>query len=86
MWRLALPDSAPLDDAVDLAPLAKLDLTGAGIVAAARSAALHAAEAGAERIGAAHLVFGVARQFQRESRLLTATDLGAYAAHLSRPR
>ena len=85
LWRLALPDSAPLDPAVDLGPLARLDLTGAGIVAAARTAALHAAQAGAERIGAADLVFGVARQFQRESRLLTATDLGAYAAHLPRP-
>jgi hypothetical protein len=86
LWRLALPDSVPLEDALDLAPLARLDLTGAGIVAAARTAALHAAQLGAERIGAAHLVFGVARQFQRESRLLTATDLGAYAAHLPRAR
>jgi hypothetical protein len=86
LWRLALPDSVPLEEAVDLAPLARLDLTGAGIVAAARTAALHAAQLGADRLGAAHLVFGVARQFQRESRLLTATDLGAYAAHMPRPR
>jgi hypothetical protein len=84
LWHLALPATAPLDPAVDLGALARLDLTGAGIVAAAHSAALHAAQAGAAQIGAADLVFGVARQFQRESRLLSATDLGVYAAHLPR--
>jgi ATPase family protein associated with various cellular activities (AAA)/winged helix domain-containing protein len=84
LWRLALPASAPVDAAIDLASLAKLDLTGAGIVAAARTAALHAAQTGAARIGAVDLVFGVARQFQREARLLTGTDLGPYAAYLPR--
>jgi AAA+ superfamily predicted ATPase len=84
LWALALPPSVPLADEVDLGLLARLELTGAGIVAAVRSAALHAAQADADRIRARDLVFGVARQFQREARLLTATDLGRYG-ELLRP-
>ena len=83
LWRLALPPSAPVDPNVDFTVLAALDLTGAGIVAAARTAALRAAQTGAERIEPAHLVFGVVRQFQRESKLLSRTDLGPYAVHVS---
>ncbi|MGE5185493.1 MAG: hypothetical protein ACM31C_25690 [Acidobacteriota bacterium] len=58
--------------------IVQLDLTGAGIVAAA----LRAAQADAPAITASDLVFGIARQFQRESRLLTPTDLGRYGEHL----
>lgn len=82
LWQLGLPPSVPLCDDVDIGLLAKLELTGAGIVAAVRSAALRAAQAAAPHISAADLVFGIARQFQRESRLLTPTDLGRYGAHL----
>jgi MoxR-like ATPase len=79
LWRLALPPSAPLASDVVLSRLSAIDLTGAGIVAAARTAALQAAQADQDRIEASHLVAAIARQFQRESRLLTRTDLGSYA-------
>jgi len=83
LWRLALPPSSPSTADLDLAAFARLDLTGAGIMSAARTAALRAADQGTERIAPADLVYGIAQQFQRESRLLTATDLGVYARYLS---
>jgi len=79
IWSLALPSTAPLARDVDLETLARLDLTGGGIVGAARTAALLAADAGTEAIAMPHLVRAVARQFQREARLLNAADLGAHA-------
>ena len=82
LWRLAFPPQAPLDGGVDLDALAELDLTGAGIVAAARTAALLAADAGAARITMAHAVHGLARQYQREARVLRPADLGRHAALL----
>ena len=82
LWRLALPPSLPVAEDVDLALLARLELTGAGIVSAVRTAALRAAQSGAAHVAAADLVVGIARQYQRESRLLTARDLGRYGDHL----
>jgi hypothetical protein len=82
LWRLALPEQAPLDADVDLAALARLDLTGAGIMGTARTAALLAADEGAPAIGMRHLVHAARRQFQREARLLTGNDLGLYASML----
>ncbi|MER6140623.1 ATP-binding protein [Streptomyces sparsogenes] len=79
LWRLAFPEEAPLAPDVDLDALARLDMTGAGITAAARTAALAAADAGSTVIGMRHVVRGVARQFQREARLLRPTELGPYA-------
>ncbi|MEU1662233.1 ATP-binding protein [Streptomyces sparsogenes] len=79
LWRLAFPDEAPLAPDVDLDALARLDMTGAAITAAARTAALAAADAGSTVIGMRHVVRGVARQFQREARLLRPTELGPYA-------
>ncbi|GAB7044469.1 MULTISPECIES: AAA family ATPase [Catenuloplanes] len=85
LWRLAFPPAAPLAPDVDLDALSRLDLTGAAIASAARSAALLAAEAAEvsatpdPAISMRHVVGGVARQFQREARLLRATDLGRYA-------
>jgi hypothetical protein len=81
MWMLALAPPLPVDDAIDLALLARLDLTGAGVVSAVQSAALFAARHD-ESIGMAQLVRGVVRQFQREGRVLTARELGAHAAHM----
>ncbi|GAA2365588.1 ATP-binding protein [Streptomyces cuspidosporus] len=79
LWRIAFPEEAPLAPDVDLDALARLDMTGAGITAAARTAALAAADAGSTVIGMRHVVRGVARQFQREARLLRPTELGPYA-------
>jgi hypothetical protein len=82
LWRLAFPPEAPMAGDVDLEALAELDLTGAGIVGAARTAALLAAEAQAGNITMAHVVQGVSRQYQREARVLRPTDLGRHAVLL----
>lgn len=82
LWALALPPEAPLESDVDLAVFDELDLTGAGIVNAARLAGLLAAGEGARAIGMEHLVAAVVRQFQNEARLLTPSQLGEFA-HLA---
>ncbi len=82
LWRLALNSDAPVDG-IDFDALARVDLTGGGIVGAARTAALLAADAGSPSIGMEHLVRGVARQFRREARLLNPAELGPFA-HLLR--
>ncbi|GGQ08602.1 ATP-binding protein [Streptomyces roseolilacinus] len=79
LWRLAFPREAPLAPDVDLDALARLDMTGAGIAAAARTAALAAADGGGDAIGMRHVVRGVTRQFQREARLLRPSELGPHA-------
>lgn len=83
LWQQAFPAAAPLAADIDLEALCRLDMTGAGITAAARSAALTAADADAPAIGMRHLVRGIARQFQREARLFRPTELGAYAELLA---
>ena len=82
LWALALPPEAPLDKSVNLTAFDALDLTGAGIVNAARLAGMLAASSGAEAIGMEHLVAAVVRQFQHEARLLTPSQLGEFA-HLA---
>jgi SpoVK/Ycf46/Vps4 family AAA+-type ATPase len=82
LWALALPPEAPLEREVDLSVFDALDLTGAGIVNAARLAGLLAAGDGAKAIGMEHLVAAVVRQFQNEARLLTPSQLGEFA-HLA---
>ncbi len=82
IWRLAFPPDAPIDPTVDFDALANLDLTGAGIVSAARNAALLAAGEGGGIIGKPHVVRAIARQFRREARLLTPVELGPYASLL----
>ncbi|MGW7253699.1 ATP-binding protein [Streptomyces sp. NPDC054834] len=79
LWRLAFPPEAPLAPDVDLDVLARLDMTGAGITAAARTAALAAADSDSPTIGMRHVVRGAARQFQREARLLRPAELGPHA-------
>jgi len=79
IWKVALPTEAPVSTDVNVAALAKLDLTGAGIVGTARTAALLAADEGGGAICMRHLVQAARRQFQREGRLLTLHDLGKYA-------
>jgi hypothetical protein len=79
LWQLALPPQAPKADDIDIDVLQQLDLTGAGIVSAARMAALLAAQGDDARIGMSHLVRAVARQFQHEARLLPTAQLGRFA-------
>ena len=86
LWQLAFPPQAPVDPSIDFDALAVLDLTGAGVVGAARAAALLAAQEGAAEIGKPHVVRAIARQFRREARLLTPKDLGPYASLLQDAR
>ncbi len=79
MWRLMLPPLAPAAD-VDVAALADLEMTGAAIAAAARTAALLAAGEGGTEITMRHAVQAVARQFRREGRVLSKSELGTHAA------
>jgi len=81
LWRLAFPDSAPVAD-LDFNALARLDLTGAAIMGAARTAALLAADSDAPAITMAHVIQATARQFRREARVLTPGDLGSYGVLL----
>jgi hypothetical protein len=79
LWSLAFPPKAPIGDDLDIAFLARLDLTGAGIVGAARLAAFLAADEGATHISMAHVVRGVTRQFRAEGRVIGVPELGRYA-------
>jgi SpoVK/Ycf46/Vps4 family AAA+-type ATPase len=73
LWQLAFA-RAPLDPAVDLRGVARLDLTGGAIMTAARMAALLAAGEGAERIAPTHLDVATERQFRKEARLIDASQ------------
>lgn len=80
LWRRAFPEQAPLAPNVDVEALLELDLTGAGIMAVAQTAALIAADEGAGIIRAEHVAAGVSRQFHRESRVLGPDDMRALVA------
>jgi SpoVK/Ycf46/Vps4 family AAA+-type ATPase len=82
LWQLAVPKSAPVAAELDLEALARLEMTGAAIVTSARTAALLAADAGSQAITMAHMVRATARQFRREARLLTPSELGPYGVLL----
>jgi ATPase family associated with various cellular activities (AAA) len=79
LWELVAPACGEERNGAGLAALAALDLTGAGIVGAARTAALLAAAEGLDRPSMAHLAGGVARQFRSEGRLAPPADLAALA-------
>ncbi|MFJ9779535.1 ATP-binding protein [Amycolatopsis sp. NPDC101161] len=83
LWQLAFPPEAPLSPDVDVDVLARLDMTGAGIASAARTAALAAADSSSASISMRHVVRGVSRQFQREARLFRPAELGRYAGLLA---
>jgi hypothetical protein len=83
LWQSAFPVEAPLAADVELDILSRLDMTGAGIVAAARTAALTAADENSQEIRMRHIVRGVSRQFQREARLFRPSELGPYAELLA---
>ena len=80
IWRLAFPPEAPLSPDIDFAVLANLDMTGASITGAARSAALLAAGPPVTEISMTQIIQGVRRQYQRDYRLLRPEELGPYAA------
>jgi len=82
IWRLAFSPPAPLESGVDIEVLSHLEMTGAAIVNAARSAAMLAAQEGSSAIGMEHIVRATARQFRREARVLTKSELGRYGALL----
>jgi SpoVK/Ycf46/Vps4 family AAA+-type ATPase len=82
IWRLAFPPNAPLDHEIDFHALSQLEMTGAAIVGAARTAALLAADSASPQIGMQHVIRATARQYRREARVLTPTDLGQYGALL----
>lgn len=81
IWRRVFADDVPTSGDLDLATVARLDLTGAGIVAAAQSAALYAARE-ATSVSMHHVVRGLVRQYQREARVLSTHDLGPHAVHM----
>jgi SpoVK/Ycf46/Vps4 family AAA+-type ATPase len=92
IWTIAFPKGAPLQSDIDFDLLARLEMTGASIVNAAQTAALLAMEAVRNghaasspttiKIGAKHVVQAISRQYEREARLLTASELGGYAGLL----
>jgi hypothetical protein len=86
LWNIAFPPHAPLDPSIDFEVLARLDMTGANIVGAAETAALMAAYEGCPIIKAPHVIEAIARQYRRDARLLTASDLGPYAHLLEHAR
>ncbi|MGA9770388.1 MAG: ATP-binding protein [Blastocatellia bacterium] len=86
IWEIAFPKSAPLEEGIDFDLLSRLDLTGAGIVGSAQTAALMAMDSsntssdkGCIMITKSHIVRAIARQYRREARLLTSSELGPYA-------
>jgi hypothetical protein len=79
LWKMSFPQSAPLDPAVNLDALVNLDMTGASIVNATHTAALLAADEGSQEIRFEHITEGIARQFQREARVMGAIDM--FQAH-----
>ena len=76
IWRLALPEHVRLSPNVNLDNFARLDMTGASIVSAARTAALLAASSDSLEITTDHVVSGVRRQFRSEARMLLDSELG----------
>jgi SpoVK/Ycf46/Vps4 family AAA+-type ATPase len=78
LWRLAFPSSVPLES-VDLRALAGLDMTGATIMNAARTAALLAACDG-KVVRPAHIIEGISREYRRESRLLLPSELAPFSS------
>jgi ATPase family associated with various cellular activities (AAA) len=82
MWRLAFPPDVPVAGTIDFSALAILDMTGASISGAARSAVLLAAESPFTEISMTQIVHGISRQYQREGRLLRPNELGKYAGSL----
>lgn len=69
IWQLAFPPEAPLAPEIQIEALAPLEMTGSSIVSAACTAALLAANERSSEITLHHVIEGISRQFQRESKL-----------------
>ena len=82
IWKIAFPEQAPLAAGIDPTQFSHLDMTGAAIVSAARTAALLASSENRDRIEVSHLVRGIARQFRQEGRVLSPRDLRDHASLL----
>ncbi|OAI54259.1 hypothetical protein AYO47_03220, partial [Planctomyces sp. SCGC AG-212-M04] len=85
LWRMALPQSAPVEAGLNVADLVHLDMTGASIFSACHTAALLAADEESKEIGRRHIAEGIARQFHRESRILGQSDLARFLRQSSAP-
>ena len=74
IWRLLLPEAAPLGDDIDLAFLAtQFKLSGGGIRNCSLAAAFLAADDG-RRIGMSHLIRAVALEYRKLGRLTLEAD------------
>src|SRR5947209_20062638 len=82
IWEIAFPMVEPVGADIELDTLARLDMTGAAIVGTDRTAANEYSPT----ITIAHIVHTIARQYWREARLLTASELGPYAILLQEAR
>lgn len=80
LWELALAPPVEVDEPLRLDVLAALDLTGAGIAAIVRSAALAVHGDGRGALTPADVLSATRKQFQREARVLPRELLGPYAA------
>lgn len=76
LWEIALAPPVQTALPLDLDLLATLDLTGAGVVAVVRGAALIAAAAGRAALNMDDVVAAASAQFRREARLLPRELLG----------
>jgi MoxR-like ATPase len=78
IWRLVFPEATPVVD-LDVDYLAGFELTGGNIENVARAAAFLAADdPGADGVGMGHAVRAVRRELQKNGRLSTPEDFGAY--------
>jgi hypothetical protein len=75
LWELALPLPAGRGTDVDTGLLATLDMTGAGIFGAVRTAGLIAVAAGEKYLTMNHIIQGAARQYRAEGRLFPSGDI-----------
>ena len=84
IWRLLLPDEAPLDDDVDVEFLAtQFKLSGGAIRNCSLSAAFQAADEGSD-IAMRHLVRAVAQEYGKQGRLTLGADFERFAEDVRR--
>jgi SpoVK/Ycf46/Vps4 family AAA+-type ATPase len=79
LWELALSPPVTVAEPIDVDVLAGLDLTGAGIAAIIRAAALAVHGDGRDVLTAGDILQATVGQFRREARLLPHELLGDYA-------
>jgi hypothetical protein len=79
LWELALAPPVCLAEPIELDVLAALDLTGAGIAASVRGAALAIHGDGRDALAARDVLEAISTQFRREARLVPQELLGPYA-------